>query len=320
MTTAHEDIVATRDPGAAIHQDRIYLHGKPIGPALHLAEERARLAALSWQHFDVKRLGSTIGAEISGIDLRQTLPIEIVEEVRHALYAYKVIFFRDQPIDADQHVAFASRFGQLEVHPFIPSNTGRPELVRFEKSVDVKGYENTWHHDVTWRECPSMGAVLRAIHVPETGGDTLFSDMHAAYEGLDVEVRDLIDTLDAEHDFVKSFGRQVPADKAAEMRSKYPPVMHPLVSRHPGTKRRHLYVNPIFTNHIVGLDPDRSEELLTELWRESDRPEYQCRFHWEPNSIAFWDNRACQHYACSDYWPEVRVMERASIIGERPVR
>ncbi|MFM7125241.1 MAG: TauD/TfdA dioxygenase family protein [Actinomycetota bacterium] len=320
MTTAHDDIIATRDPGAGIAQDRIMLRGKPIGPVLHLAEERARLSALTWQHFDVKRLGATIGAEIVGVDLRQHLAPEVIDELRQALYAFKVIFFRDQPITAPQHVAFASRFGELEIHPFIPSNTGQPELVRFEKSFDVKGYENTWHQDVTWREIPSMGAVLHAIHVPESGGDTLFADMYAAYEGLDPATRELVDTLDAEHDFVNSFGRQVPADKAAEMRAKYPPVRHPLAPRHPGTGRRHLYANPIFINHVVGVDHDRSEQLLTDLWRESDRPEYQCRFHWEPDSIAFWDNRACQHYACSDYWPEIRIMERASIIGERPYR
>lgn len=320
MTTAHEDIVATRDPGAGIKQDRIYLHGKPIGPILHLAEERARLDALRWQNFDIKRLGATIGAEIAGVDLRQPLSLDVIDELRQALYAYKVIFFRNQPLSPEQHVAFAARFGQLEVHPFIPSNTGQPELVRFEKTFDVKGYENTWHHDVTWRETPSMGAVLHAIKVPECGGDTLFSDMYAAYEGLDVHTRDLIDTLDAEHDFVKSFGRQVPADKAAEMRAKYPTVLHPLAPRHPGTGRRHLYVNPIFTNHIVGLDPKASDKMLAELWNESDRPEYQCRFHWEADSIAFWDNRACQHYACSDYWPEIRIMERASIVGQRPTR
>jgi taurine dioxygenase len=320
MTTAHQDIVATRDPGAAITQDRIKLRGKYIGPILHLAEERARLDQLTWQNFDVKRLGATIGAEISGIDLRQTLAPDVTNEIRQALHAYKVIFFRDQPLTSAQHVDFASGFGQLEIHPFIPSNTGQPELVRFEKSFDVKGYENTWHHDVTWRETPSMGAVLHAIQVPTSGGDTLFADMYAAYEGLDAATRDLVDTLDAEHDFINSFGRQIPPDKMAEMRAKYPTVIHPLAPRHPATGRQHLYANPIFINHIVGIDRDRSEELLAELWSESDRPEYQCRFHWEPDSIAFWDNRACQHYACSDYWPEIRIMERASIIGERPTR
>ncbi|MFZ9864610.1 MAG: TauD/TfdA dioxygenase family protein, partial [Ilumatobacteraceae bacterium] len=206
-TTAHQDIVATRDPGANITQDRIYLRGKRIGPILHLADERRRLAALEWTRFDVERLGATIGAVLHGVDLRGPLDDELIADIRRALHEYKVIFFRDQPLTAQQHVAFARRFGELEIHPFIPSNTGAPELVRFEKSFDVKGYENTWHHDVTWRECPSMGAILHAVQVPESGGDTLFSDMYAAYDGLTDDQKDFVDTHDAEHDFLMSFGR-----------------------------------------------------------------------------------------------------------------
>ncbi|MFZ9539749.1 MAG: TauD/TfdA dioxygenase family protein [Ilumatobacteraceae bacterium] len=319
-TTAHQDIVATRDPGANITQDRIYLRGKRIGPILHLADERRRLAALEWTRFDVERLGATIGAVLHGVDLRGPLDDELIADIRRALHEYKVIFFRDQPLTAQQHVAFARRFGELEIHPFIPSNTGAPELVRFEKSFDVKGYENTWHHDVTWRECPSMGAILHAVQVPESGGYTLFSDMSAAYDGLTDDQKHFVDTHDAEHDFLMSFGRQVSPDKLSEMRQKYPTVVHPLSATHPATGRRHLYVNPIFTNHIIGVDEDTSERMLADLWGQSDNVEYQCRFHWEKDSIAFWDNRACQHYASSDYWPEVRVMERASIVGSRPKR
>ena len=259
-TTAHQDIVATRDPGANITQDRIYLRGKRIGPILHLADERRRLAALEWTRFDVERLGATIGAVLHGVDLRGPLDDELIADIRRALHEYKVIFFRDQPLTAEQHVAFARRFGELEIHPFIPSNTGAPELVRFEKSFDVKGYENTWHHDVTWRECPSMGAVLHAVQVPESGGDTLFSDMYAAYDGLTDDQKDFVDTHDAEHDFLMSFGRQVSPDKLSEMRQKYPTVVHPLSATHPATGRRHLYVNPIFTNHIIGVDEDTSDE------------------------------------------------------------
>ncbi len=158
-----------------------------------------------------------------------------MEELRQALYDYKVIFFRDQPMDPHQHVAFARRFGDLEVHPFLPSNTGEPELVRFEKTAEVSGYENSWHHDVTWRACPSMGAILHAVAVPDAGGDTLFSDMYAAYDGLDQATKDEIDGLQAVHDFTQTFGHSMSADERKKAQEQYPPVRHPVVCSHPAT-------------------------------------------------------------------------------------
>ena len=171
---------------------------------------------MQWRHFDARQLGSTVGAEISGVDLTAPLSDDVVAELRQALYDYKVIFFRDQPMDPQQHVAFARRFGDLEVHPFLPSNTGEPELVRFEKTAEVSGYENSWHHDVTWRACPSMGAILHAVSVPDTGGDTLFSDMYAAYDGLDQATKDEIDGLWAVHDFTQTFGHSMSAEERTE--------------------------------------------------------------------------------------------------------
>jgi alpha-ketoglutarate-dependent taurine dioxygenase len=292
----------------------------PVGPFSHLAAERDRLSALTWRHFDAAPLGSTVGAELSGIDLRDPLPDDAVAEVRQALYDYKVIFFRDQPLTPQQHVAFARRFGDLEIHPFLPSNTGEPELVRFEKTAEVSGYENSWHHDVTWRECPSMGAVLHAVSVPERGGDTLFADMYAAYESLDEDTRSQIDDLTAVHDFTQTFGHGMTKDERRKAQEQYPPVEHPVVCTHPGTGRRHLYVNRPFVSHVVGMDTDESRVLLDRLCRQTDAPEHQCRFSWSKDAVAFWDNRAVQHYASSDYWPQRRTMERASIVGTRPAR
>lgn len=312
--------MASTDPAAGLSTRAQTMTGSDrlVGPYRHLAEERARLAGLTWQHFEAVQIGPTIGAEIRGVTLAAPLADDVIAELRQALYDYKVIFFRDQPMTSEQHVAFAGRFGALEVHPFIPPNSERPELARFEKTPEVGGYENSWHHDVTWRAQPSMGAVLRAVQVPPVGGDTLFADMYAAYAGLSDEVKARIDSMTAVHDFMKSFGRQVPPDKLAETRAKYPLVEHPVVCTHEGTGRRHLYVNRNFVDHLVGPEPQEGRALLEHLCNQADSPEYQCRWRWEPDSVAFWDNRAVQHYASSDYWPERRIMERASITGGRP--
>jgi alpha-ketoglutarate-dependent sulfate ester dioxygenase len=298
------------------------LPGYPIavGPFTHVAAERDRLAALRWRHFDARQVGSTVGAEISGVDLTVEQPDEVIAELRQALYDYKVIFFRDQPMDPGQHVAFARRFGDLEVHPFLPSNTGEPELVRFEKTAEVSGYENSWHHDVTWRARPSMGAVLHAISVPEQGGDTLFADMYAAYDALDESTRAEIDTLVAVHDFTQTFGHSMTREERKKAQEQYPQVEHPVVCTHPGTGKLHLYVNRPFVSHIKGLSQEDSRDLLDRLCRRADAPEHQCRFTWSKDAVAFWDNRAVQHYASSDYWPHRRTMERASIIGTAPTR
>jgi taurine dioxygenase len=308
-----------KDPSAFLTATRrVMAGGIPVGPATHLAEDRERLAGLSWTNFGVMQIGSTLGAEITDIDLCNDLDDDVIAELQLALDAYKVVFFRDQPITSEQHVAFAKRFGSLEIHPFIPSNTGIPELVRFEKTAEVAGFENSWHHDVTWREAPSMGAILHGIEVPPVGGDTLFSDMGAAYDGLSDDIKHTIDGLTAEHDFMKSFGHTVPDERKDEVREMYPIVEHPVVITHERTGRKLLYVNRNFVNRILGLSDEESDTLLNHLCDQAATCEYQIRFQWRPDSIAFWDNRAVQHYASSDYWPQRRVMERASIVGARP--
>ncbi|MCY4424982.1 MAG: TauD/TfdA family dioxygenase [Acidimicrobiaceae bacterium] len=310
----------TSDPASRIAPGRVRIdrYDLDLGPWLHLADERARLASPSFRHIEVTPQGATLGAEVAGVNLGTGLPDEVVAEIRKALLDYKILVFRDQPITPAQHVAFARRFGELEIHPFITGNSDHPELVRFEKGVDTGGFENGWHHDVTWREVPSMGAILHAVQVPATGGDTLFSDMGAAYDGLGEAVKEQIDGLFAIHDFMLAFRHQVPEGKQAEFRARYPPARHPVVCTHPETGRRLIFVNCYFTSHIDGMDESEGVDLIRHLAGQASVVEYQFRVRWEPGTVVFWDNRSVQHYAASDYYPDVRIMERASIVGTRP--
>jgi taurine dioxygenase len=267
-------------------------------------------------------LTPAIGAEVDGVDLSEPLDGATLAELRGALLEWKVLFFRDQDITTEQHLDFARHFGALEVHPFAPHKPGYPEVLAITHDRDNKGKENTWHSDVTWRIEPSLGSVLRALEVPAIGGDTLFADMVAAYEGLTDEVKAKIDGKVAVHDFAhfrKAMRKRGLSEEQIEaFNRQYPKVEHPIVRTHPETKRKGLYVNAGFTQAIVDMDEQESKSLLKHLYAQAAIPEYQCRFRWRKNSIAFWDNRASQHYAVSDYWPAVRRMERVTIVGDRP--
>jgi taurine dioxygenase len=267
-------------------------------------------------------LTPTIGAEIGNIDLRQPLSAATRHLLREALLDWKVLFFRDQNITTEQHLDFARNFGDLEVHPFAPHKPGYPEVLSIAHGPDNRGRENAWHSDVTWRAIPSLGSVLRAQEVPDVGGDTLFADMYAAYDGLTDAIKQKIEGKKAVHDFTHfRTGMRKQGKSEAEIEAfnkQYPPVEHPVVRTHPETKRKCLYVNVGFTLHIVGMEKAQSDALLKHLYAQATIPEYQCRFRWQNNSIAFWDNRASQHYAASDYYPAVRRMERVTIIGDRP--
>lgn len=289
-----------------------------MGPRKFLDARSEALAALRFEHFAVRPVAPVIGAEVSGVDLREPLADDVIAELERALEEWKVLFFRDQDLSKDQQRAFASRFGELEEHPFLPSPDGEPEVIRFEKSAEVAGVENIWHSDVSWRAVPSLGSVLRAREVPPVGGDTVWADMEAAYEGLPDELKQAIEGRVAVHDFVNSFGMALPPDEREAMREKFPPAEHPIVRTHPKTGRRCLYVNAIFTSHVKDLPSEESDALLRRLYSESTVPEYQVRFTWQKNSVAFWDNRSTQHYAINDYWPRARVMDRVTIIGDRP--
>ncbi|MBY0280194.1 TauD/TfdA family dioxygenase [Candidatus Binatia bacterium] len=261
----------------------------------------------------------TIGAEIVGIDLADGCSDADFAAIEDAWLRHKVLFFPDQRrMTTEQHVALCRRFGELELHPFAPSKPGHPEVMTVIANPYRRGNENTWHSDVTWREEPSRGSMLRAIQIPPVGGDTLFADMEAAYDGLDAALQERLAGLRAVHDLTKVAATIAGADAAKALAEKYPPVEHPVIRTHPTTGRRSIYVNAAFTTHVAGLDADDSTELLQLLYRQAAIPEYQCRLRWRPGTIALWDNRCTQHYAASDYFPAERVMERVTIVGDRP--
>lgn len=279
---------------------------------MSLAEERPQQA----DRFQIRPLTPHIGAELLDLDLRD-FDAAMIDDIRAALLKYRVIFFRDQQLDRSQHIEFARQFGDLEIHPATPEDQPDPEVLRIAHGPKSRGSENNWHSDVTWRECPSLGSILRAIELPEVGGDTLFANMVVAYDRLSDEMKQRIENLTAVHDIARVFARRL--NRAPEdLHEKFPPMEHPVVRTHPETKERVLYVNTGFTSQIKDMDAAESKALLQELYRTAWNPEVQCRFRWAPGSLAFWDNRSCQHFAASDYYPDVRVMERVTIAGDRP--
>ena len=272
--------------------------------------------------FIVKRLSPFIGAELLNIDLKKNLSKEIQELIYEAFLIYKVIFFRDQNISTEDHIRFASFFGDLEVHPFATNKPNYPEVLSIVRDEQNKGRENAWHSDVTWRLEPSLGSVLRMVECPKNGGDTLFSDMGAAYDDLPDQVKEKLDGAIAIHDFTTFRYRMIKQGKSKEeieaFNKMYPKPEHPVIRKHPNTGQKTIYVNIAFTQEIKGWSKHESEEMLKYLYSRSSIPEYQCRFKWNKDSIAFWDNRACQHYAVQDYFPQNRAVERVTIKGNKP--
>jgi taurine dioxygenase len=263
-------------------------------------------------------LTATIGAEISGVDLASDLPDDVIAGIRAALLEWKVIFFRDQHgLDRERHVAFGRRFGDLEVHPLTPADQNEPEIFVLPSEGKMRA-PDVWHSDVTWRPEPSMGSILRIVESPPLGGDTLWADMGAAYDLLDEGTKEQIDPLVALHDYTRVFGRHLPPEKQAKLREKHPTAEHPVVRTHPDTGRKTIYVNRAFTCGIKGMDDADAMPLLARLQITATVPDVQCRFRWQPGSVAFWDNRATQHCVSNDFLPSRRVMERVTVVGDRP--
>ena len=277
--------------------------------------------ARSTSSFTVIPLTPTIGAEIGGIDLRQPLNSAAINEGRTMLAKHKVIFFRDQDITREQHLAFAKCFGELETFRGNPMCVpGYDEVLHiYDSETSTEKDTNQWHSDFAGIELPTFSVVLRAVNVPEIGGDTLFADMGAAYQGLPETIKQRIEGLVALNDERLFATKGYDAKTRNEIAdNQYPPHEHPVVRVIPETGEKILYVNEAQTVYIKGLDLEEGKELLSTLVRQACKPEYQVRFRWKNNSIAFWDNRSTQHYARGDYWGHVRSLERISLVGHKP--
>jgi taurine dioxygenase len=279
----------------------------------------------------VEKLTCGIGAELIGADLgAASRDAGLFGEIKTLLLEHKVLFARAQAMTRAEHVAFARRFGELEDHPVVGSDPEYPGLVRIYKDFKSppEHYENAYHCDATWRDAPPMGCVLRCVETPEVGGDTIWVDMVRAYADLPQHVKVQIAPLRARHSIEASFGAAMPVEKRHQLKARFPDAEHPVVSTHPVTRAKVLFVNSFVTHFTNFHTPENvrygqdyapgAAQLLSYLIGRAAIPEYQVRWRWQPNSVAIWDNRCTQHYAVQDYWPGVRKMERAGIVGQKP--
>jgi alpha-ketoglutarate-dependent taurine dioxygenase len=264
---------------------------------------------------DIRPLQPTIGAEISGVDLSQPISDELRDEIRAAILKYKVVFFRDQTLDNEQHAAFAARFGPLYNHPttkYDPKVTpihqiSAEDSKTYLADVTPKALRDAYHTDTSWRLVPTWGAVLRAVNLPEVGGDTIWVDGGLAYRALPEDIKQRLENKLVTHDFRSALARAG---------HEYPVVAHPIVRTHRETGEKILWVN--FSQHpqILRLELSESQDLLDIVLDHYKAPENQVRFSWQPGSVAFWDNRAAVHYAVRNYDDYPRLLERILIADE----
>jgi taurine dioxygenase len=270
-------------------------------------------------------VSSSIGAVAEGIRLSDPLDEPTRDAIIAALAKHHVVFFRDQTLTPVQHRDFAARFGKLHIHPIYPKHTEAPEIIVLDTDLVDLQDNAIWHTDVTFTQTPPMGGVLVARQLPPQGGDTLWSSNIAAYEALSPAMQAFLKPLTATHNIAQSFPSErfamTPEAQARLDTAKRnnPPVTHPVVRTHPVSGRRGLFVNDGFTTHINELTAAESRALLPMLYAHSSRPEFVVRWKWRAGDVAFWDNRLTQHYATDDYRPARRVMNRATIIGDRPI-
>jgi len=267
-------------------------------------------------------VAGAIGAEVTGIDLREPIDDTTFATLEAGLLQYQGLFFREQRIGAEHHLALARRFGEPVPHPAYPQVDGFPEINILESTPDKPTRIDTWHTDMTFLERPPLGSILRARIIPAYGGDTMFASLFAAFDSLSDRMQRYLSGLFALHSFAHGFRHSLAEpggwERLGEAVRANPPVHHPVVRTHPHSGRRALFVNRLFTTHIEGLREAESDAVLGFLFDHLETPEHSCRFHWAEDSIAFWDNRATLHRPVNDFFPAHRRMERITIAGDRP--
>ncbi|MEH1906561.1 TauD/TfdA dioxygenase family protein [Nostoc sp.] len=276
------------------------------------------------QHFDIKPVAGRIGAEIIGVNLSSNLSDDIISDIRKTLVKYKVIFFRgQQQLDADGQVAFARRFGEVTTaHPTVPALPENPEVLDLNYGRTTSR-ANSWHTDVTFVDRPPLGSILRALDIPPTGGDTIWANSVTAYQDLPTHLRNLADQLWAVHsnkyDYATGFDlpEDVKAYRAVFTSTVYE-TLHPVVRIHPESGEHGLFIGG-FVRQFRGLSTTESDDILRLLQAYVTRPENTVRWRWQVGDVAFWDNRATQHYAIADYGDQPRHVQRVTIVGDLPV-
>jgi taurine dioxygenase len=273
-----------------------------------------------YRHIDVRPYSPVLGAEVRGVVLAQGLEPETYEEVRRALQAYQVLFFKQQSeIAPDVQVEIGKMFGELHFHPAAPQMEGYPEIFEIHVHKDSKVANGEfWHSDVSCDEVPPLGTILQLHILPSLGGDTMFANMYAAYEALSAPLKQMLGTLTALHASEHVYRNRYTDRGVDDIDKAYPEAIHPVVRTHAETRRKALYVNRTFTTRINELNESESCAILEFLFDHCEQIDFQIRFRWEPNDVAFWDNRCVMHRAVWDYWPEERKGRRVTIKGDRP--
>jgi len=271
----------------------------------------------------VKRIAGALGAEISGVDLTKDLSSEEAKEIRDVFLKYNVIFLKNQSLTAQQFMNFAKKMGKPIEYPFVKGIEGFPEIIEVKKLEHEKvNFGGVWHSDTTYLECPPMGSMLLSKEIPPYGGDTLFSCQYAAYEGLSDSMQRMLAGLlgissSAKADVSKTREDRIKTDGTGSGPKSFQ-SSHPIVRTHPETGRKALYVNVAHTTGIEGLTDAESASLLSFLFEHQVKPEFTCRWAWEPNCLAFWDNRCTQHNPVNDYHGFKRVLHRITLEGDKP--